>query len=327
MDKCAVINSMFNTQGAHNEAIYLMMTGYEKRGNISHPDLGSWVNRMAPGTSGAIPSFIKVGDVKKLGGGYFGSRYAALPVASPKSGLLHIKRPNSLSEKQFDNQYAMMNELNAEFAKTVKNQHINSYHQIYEDAVRLMNSKDLATFDISKESKKTKSAYGENPFGQGCLLARRLVEKGVRFVEVSHGNWDHHFGIYDDFADNAVNLDQGVAVLLDDLSSKGLLDSTLVVFTTEFGRSAELNGRAGRNHHPIAYSSWLAGAGVVGGQKYGKTDSMGAKIVSDKVKVADFNATIAYAMGLNLEHTETAPGGRPMKITDKGKPLTKLFKA
>ena len=190
---------------------------------------------------------------------------------------------------------------------------------------KLMNSKDLEVFNIRKEKQSVKEAYGDNPFGQSCLLARRLVEKGIRFIEVTHEGWDYHYGIYDEFADNAVSLDQGTAALLADLSSRGLLESTLVVFSTEFGRSSQLNERAGRNHHPIAYSSWLAGAGIKGGQKYGKTDDQGERVVDKKVKVEDFNATIAYAMGLPLDHVETSPEGRPFKIADKGKPLTNLF--
>ena len=325
MDKCAVINSMSNTQGAHREASYLMASSYEPRGTIEHPELGAWVNKMATNNSGALPSFIKVGQSGKLGGGFFGSRYAALPVADPEKGLMHIDRPNGMSKDKFNQQFTLLTQLNREFAQKVKNQHVGSYHQVYEDALKLMNSKDLDVFDISKESNTTKEAYGKNNFGQSCLLARRLVEKGVRYIELKHGGWDHHFGIYDEFAGNAVSLDQGVAALLTDLSSKGLLDSTLVVFTTEFGRNPELNSRAGRNHYPIAYSSWLAGGGIKGGQKYGETDNLGKKVVKNKVKVGDFNATIAYALGLNLEHTETAPGGRPIKITDKGKPITSLF--
>ena len=125
-----------------------------------------------------------------------------------------------------------------------------------------MQSKDLDVFDISKEGKATKELYGESGFGQGCLLARRLVEQGVRCIEVTHGGWDFHYGIYEDIVEIAPSLDQGVAALMADLSSKGLLDSTLVAFVTEFGRSPELNSRAGRNHHPVAYTCMLAGGGV-----------------------------------------------------------------
>ena len=325
MDKIALINSMFNTQGAHREAQYLLTTGYERRGTVVHPHFGSWVSKLGPNKSIDIPSFVKVGGKDGLGGGFFGSMYSPLPVADPQIGLKNVKKPSGVNEETFNKRLALMDEINRELERKVKNTMTVSYQHVYKDAVKLMNSKDLDVFNISKESSKIRAAYGENNFGQSCLLARRLVEKGVRYIELTHEGWDYHFDIYDDFAENAVSLDQGVAALMEDLSSRGLLDSTLVVFATEFGRSAELNGRAGRNHHPTAYTNWLAGAGIKGGQKYGITDDQGAKIVDKKVSVADFNATIAYAMGLPLEHVETSPEGRPFKIADKGKALTMLF--
>lgn len=325
MDKCALINSMFNTQGAHRPAQYLMTTGYEKRGTVIHPHFGAWVNKIGKNKNMDIPSFVKVGGSGSLGGGFFGSMYSALPVADPKVGLKNINRPSGVNAETFDKRLALMDEINRELERKVKNKTTESYQYVYKDAVKLMNSKDLDVFNISKESVKTKDLYGDSNFGQSCLLARRLVEKEVRFIEVTHEGWDFHFGIYDDFADNAVSLDQGVAALLADLSSRGLLESTLVVFTTEFGRSSKLNARVGRNHHPIAYSSWLAGAGVKGGIKYGKTDAQGEKVVENKVKVADFNATIAYKMGLPLEHVETSPEGRPFKIADKGKVISAIL--
>jgi len=329
MDKFALINSMFNTQGAHKPAQYLMSTGYEQRGTVLHPDLGGWINRMASRTSGDIPSYIKVGEANGQGCGFFGSKFAALPVASAKKGLQNIKRPRTVTAAKFDKRLSLMDEINQIYEKKVNTASMKSYNLIYNDAVKLMQSKDLQVFDISKESKATQDLYGENEFGQGCLLARRLVEQGVRCIEVTHssdaGDWDFHYGIYDDIVEVAPSLDQGVAALMADLSAKGLLESTLVAVVTEFGRSPELNERAGRNHHPIAYTCMLGGGGVKGGQKYGKTDSMGEKVIENKVKVADFNATIAYAMGLPLDREEMSPEGRPFKIADKGKPITSIF--
>ena len=145
-------------------------------------------------------------------------------------------------------------------------------------------------------------------------------------MSLTHGGWDDHYGIYGEMGDRAVSLDQGVAALMADLSSMGLLESTLLVFTSEFGRSAELNSKAGRGHNPIGYTSLLAGAGIKGGQKYGKTDKMGGTAVEKKVHPADLNATIAYAMGLPLDHIEYNKTGRPFQLANKhGKPLTSLF--
>jgi len=345
MDKFAVINSMSNNQGAHQEAQYLLLTGYEKRGTVIHPNFGAWVNKLSPTTSD-IPNYIKT-STKNLGAGFFPSRTAALPVANPTQGLQYVQRYNEITSESFDSRYSLMQKINKEFAGRYSTRTSNAYDEVYADAVKLMNSKDLEVFDLKKEKQATLDAYAKvdyvNPkkdkkdkkekkgggnmskIGSGLLLARRLVEKGVRYIEVDHDGWDHHYGIYEDFPEEAPDLDQAVSALMADLSSRGLLESTLVVFATEFGRSPQLNSRGGRNHHPGAYSCMLAGAGVKGGQKYGKTDDQGAKVIENKVKVRDFNATIAYAMGLPLKHTVMNKEGRPFTIADKGKPITAIF--
>ena len=345
MHKFAVINSMSSTQGAHNEAQYLTLTSYEKRGTVVHPNFGAWVN-MLSSTKTDIPNYIKT-STKRLGAGFFPSRTAALPVANPTQGLEHVKRYSEITAKSFDNRFSLMQKVNKEFANRFSTRTSSAYNEVYDDAVKLMNSKDLEVFDLSKEKQETREAYakvtyvspkkdkkdkkekkGSGPLskiGCSCLLARRLVEKGVRFIEVEHDGWDHHYGIYEDFPEEAPDLDQAVSALLADLSSRGLLESTLVVFSTEFGRSAQLNSRGGRNHAPAAYTCMLAGGGVKGGQKYGKTDDQGNRVIENKVKVRDFNATIAYAMGLPLKHEFMNKEGRPFTIADKGKPITAIF--
>lgn len=326
MHHCAIINSMSNTQGAHKEANYLLNTGYEQRGTTLHPDLGAWIARMAPRTSGEIPPFVKIGRSSSLGAGFMGSKYAALPVGNPQQGLKNIKLPRDVNQDLFHRRLGLMNSINAGFAQKHKHKLIDDYKQSYYDAIKLMHSKDLEVFNIKKENKSTFEMYGDEEFGQSCILARRLVEKGVRFISLAHKGWDFHYGIYDEFDEYANSLDQGVAALIADLEDRGLLESTLVVVNTEFGRNPALNDRAGRNHYPIAYSSFLAGGGIIGGQKYGKTDELGKKVVSGKVRVSDFNATIANAVGLNLKHVVMNSDGRPFTVGDKGKPLTQLFK-
>jgi len=316
---------MTNTQGAHREAQYLMRTGYERRGTVMHPNLGAWVSKLASNTSGSIPSYLKVGEIDSLGAGFFSSKYAALPIAEPSKGLQYIKRLSDLDKNAFERRLSLLDKVNKEFEKKVSHQSVAAYRQAYHDAVELMNSKDLEVFDLNKENKATHASYGEDTFGKSCLLARRLVEKGVRFVELSHKDWDDHYGIYTEFPERAPTFDQGLAALMEDLKQRGLLDTTLVVVATEFGRNPELNDRDGRNHFPSAYTCMLAGGGVKGGQLYGKTDKLGKEVIENKVKVVDFNATIAHAMGLPLDHVETSPEKRPFKIADHGKPITAIF--
>jgi uncharacterized protein (DUF1501 family) len=166
--------------------------------------------------------------------------------------------------------------------------------------------------------------YGNDSFGQGCLLARRLVEHGVRFVEVNLGGWDMHQDIYTRLPEKLSTLDQGLGALLGDLDGRGLLEDTLVVLTSEFGRTPKINQNSGRDHYPKAFSSVLWGGGVNGGQVYGKTDK-GIEVTENKVTVPDFNATIAYALGLPLDTVLYSPSKRPFTVADKGQPVTALF--
>ena len=326
MHHVALINSMFNTQGAHAPAQYLMATGYEKRGTIMHPQFGAWISKLKHSKDRVLPSFVKAGPFRgSLGGGFFGSKFAALPVPTPDQGIKNIQLPQGTSEVQFHKKYALLQEINNEFAGKVKHSQVKDYREVYEAATRLMKSKDLEAFDITKEPEATRAAYGNHTFGQSCLLARRLAEKGVPYIEVSQSGWDHHGALYEGFKEIAPIMDQGLGTLMADLSARGMMENTMVVFATEFGRSPKLASNGGRNHHPTAYTCWLAGGGIKGGQAYGKTDAIGGKIIENKVEVADFKATIAYAMGLDTNHHEMTDSGRPIHITDKGKALTNLF--
>ncbi|MCM8540279.1 MAG: DUF1501 domain-containing protein, partial [Lentisphaeraceae bacterium] len=326
MDKVAIINSLTTTQGAHEEGRYIMHTSYEKRGTIQHPELGAWASKLGGKISKTLPSFVKVGGGgRSLGGGYFESSYAALPVGDPKAGLQYSARHRSVNEEVFNDRLAMLQQMNGQFQTKFKQKAVGSYSAMYKDAVKLMTSEDLKAFDISKEDPKVAAKYGEDRFGQGCLLARRLVEKGVKFVEVNLGGWDNHNNIYDGFADKAGILDTALGNLIEDLSSRGLLDTTLVVLATEFGRTPKINQNKGRDHYPKAFSGLLAGGGIKGGQVYGKTDAGGMNVIENKVKVTDFNATIAAALGLPIDQVLFSPSGRPFQVAHKGKPIADLF--
>ena len=190
--------------------------------------------------------------------------------------------------------------------------------------MRLLKSKDLDSFDISKEDKATREKYGLNKFGQGCLLARRLVETGVRFVEVATDGWDMHNNLESEMEDLSPPLDQAYAALISDLDDRGLLDETLVVLATEFGRKPQYSGN-GRGHYPICYSSVLAGGGVKKGYVHGSSDQDGA-LPSDPVTVPDFHATIGWAAGLPLKEKFQTSSGRPFVIGgDRANPVMDVF--
>jgi uncharacterized protein (DUF1501 family) len=189
----------------------------------------------------------------------------------------------------------------------------------------MMKSEELKAFDLDAEDNKLREKYGRDRFGQGCLLARRLVEHGVRHVEVTFGSWDTHNANFTRVPELADELDAALSTLLQDLDSRGLLQETLVVLATEFGRTPEINANDGRDHHAPGFSCVLAGGGVSGGQVWGATDENGHKVADGAVSVPDFNATIAYALGLPMDTVLYSPSKRPFTVVDKGKPVTQIF--
>jgi uncharacterized protein (DUF1501 family) len=326
MDKVAVINSMNSNQGAHAQGQYLMHTSYPLRGTIKHPSMGAWLNLMAGKLNPTLPGHVAVGGGNHATAGFLESRYAPLPLGDPEAGLQNSARPAHVTAETFDRRLGRVRELNREFAAQNDTRKVRAYGDMIEEAVKLMSSKDLAAFDLKQEPEAMRAAYGATPFGQGCLLARRLVEHDVRFVEVTYGGWDTHNQNFEELEEKCPVLDQALATLLEDLQARGLLKETLVVLATEFGRTPKVREeRMGRDHYPKAFSCLLAGGGVKGGRKYGATDPTGQEVIEKELKVADFNATIAHALGLPLEHVVTSPSGRPFTVASKGRPATELF--
>ena len=189
----------------------------------------------------------------------------------------------------------------------------------------MMKSEELKAFDLSAEDAGLREKYGDGKFGQGCLLARRLVEHGVRFVEVTFGSWDTHNANFTRVPEMCDELDGALSTLLSDLEKRGMLKDTLVVLATEFGRTPEINANDGRDHHPKAFSCLMAGGGVKGGTVHGASDERGNTVAEGVVSIPDFNATIGYALGLPLDQVLFSPSKRPFTVADKGKPLAHLF--
>jgi len=326
MDKVAVINSMHTTQGAHAQGNYFMHTSYTKRASITHPGLGSWISRLSGPGNPEIPNNVFIGGERGTGGvGFFESLHGPVAIGDPTHGLKNTTRRNGVTETELSKRLVLAEQLDLEFHSEFDQKQVRAYNTMYEKAVELMQSEDLVAFDVTKEPKAAHEKFGKSKFGQGCLLARRLVENGVRFVEVNLGGWDHHNQIEENFAENSSQLDQGMAALLDDLEQRGLLDETIVVLATEFGRTPNINQNAGRDHYPKAFSCLLAGGGIVGGQKYGMTDEDGKNVIAKKVEVPDLNATIAYGLGLPYNEVVYSPSKRPFTVTDTGNPLISLF--
>ncbi|MBL8730595.1 MAG: DUF1501 domain-containing protein [Planctomycetes bacterium] len=326
MDKVCVVSSMSSKQGAHPQAQYLMRTSYELRGTIQHPSLGAWHHRLAGRENPTLPGHVLIGGAADMpSAGFFPPEFQALPIGSAEDGLQNAHLPRGVDEERFQRRLRKLEELNAHFASQHEPRDVAAYSRAYDEAVRLMRSSDLVAFDIELETAAMRAAYGENPFGSGCLLARRLVEHGVRYVEVVSDGWDTHADNFDRLGDLTPAIDQGLSALLADLDARGLLRDTLVVLATEFGRTPDIDQDQGRNHYPKAFSCLLAGGGIRGGQRYGRTDDEGREVVSDPVSIQDFNATIAHATGIPLDYVVTSPTGRPFKVADKGVPVTSIF--
>jgi uncharacterized protein (DUF1501 family) len=323
MDKACVIRSLSSKQGAHQQAQYLMRTSFDKRGTIQHPSLGAWSNRMLGRQNSTLPGHVVIGGGADMPtAGFFPPEFAALPIGSAQAGLQNATLPDGIDETRFARRLQRLQQMNDAFAEAHPKRAVRAYGDMYADAVRLMRSSDLDAFDISKEPEEIAAAYGaDESFGAGCLLARRLCEHGVRYVEVVANGWDTHSDNFDRLADLLPPVDRAVASLLADLDARGMLRETLVVLAPEFGRTPDIDGDQGRNHYPKAFSCMLAGGGIQGGRAYGSTDDEGREVTDDPVTIQDVNATIAHQLGIDLEERVVSPTGRPFQIADKGEPI------
>lgn len=327
MNKVALINSMVSTQGAHEQGQYYMHTSYTLRSSIRHPAMGAWLQKFQERGNPTLPGSVMIGnDSRHPGAGFFEAKYSPLMINTPDSGVANSKMNSWFdTEDRFSNRLDLAQKLDTAFAAKYNVKNVRAYTDMYDDAVSMMRSEELKAFDLTAEPDQLRDRYGREPFGQGCLLARRLVEHGVRHVEVSFGSWDTHNANFIRVPELCDELDSALSTLLQDLEARGLLNETLVVLATEFGRTPEINQNEGRDHHPKAFTCLMAGGGIRGGQAYGKKDERGFEVIGSKVDIPAFNATIAYALGLPLDQVLYSPSKRPFTIADKGQPITELF--
>ena len=327
MHNASLIRSLTSNQGAHQQANYLLHTSYQRRGTIKHPTLGSWVSRLSGKLNKTLPAQVRInGGSDVLGAGFLESKHGPLPLGNPSSGIQNSKAAKYLDETMYDGRLKTAQEFNKMFLGEYSQKQVRAYTDLYNDAVKLMSSKDLEAFDLTKETQETRDMYGDDNFGQGCLLARRLVDTGVRFVEVQLGGWDMHNDVFGNMENKGATLDRGLSALLKDLERTGKLSNTMVVVASEFGRSPEVKaGRIGRDHHPTAFSAFLAGGGIKGGTVYGVSDERAHYVEEEGASVEDLNATIAHALGLKLEEIHYSPSGRPFKVAHDGKIINKIL--
>jgi hypothetical protein len=323
----SVVRSLTSNQGAHEQGNYFMHTSYQLRGTISHPSMGAWLSHFKGPGNASLPASVYIGNASRHpGAGFFPPVHAPLFVNNPESGLRDVVRPAGLAADVQTSRLRLAQELDGRFLSAYGSQRaVAAQSEAYDGAFRMMESKDIEAFDLTRETQALREGYGKNAFGQGCLLARRLAERGVGYVEVGLHGWDTHVNNFVVTPDLCDQLDRGLSALLEDLRSRGLLKDTLVVLATEFGRTPRINSSLGRDHYPKAFSAALFGGGVKAGYAHGSTDATGEEVATDALGIPDFNATIALALGLPVDQVVYSPSQRPFRLADKGKPVPALL--
>jgi uncharacterized protein (DUF1501 family) len=321
-DKFAVVRTMTTKTGDHSGGNYLMHTGFARRPGITHPQMGSWAQHFLGRRGKLVPDSVVIGGGNP-GPGFFRPDHSPLPVGDPSKGIKDLVP--KIDKTRFERRLKYAETFREAFEKGFPHEDVRSYADFYDETVKLFDSKTTELFDINKEPASVKGLYGNSRFGRGLLLARRLVQNNVRYVEVQLGGWDGQHGNAGVAASRTNAMDGPVAALLQDLESQGLLEETMVVLTTEFGRTPKINGRGGRDHFPKVFSIMLAGGGVKGGQVIGKTDAQASSIEDEGYGPKDLHSTIAYALGLPLEKRIHAAGGRPFFVGNRGKVIKQAF--
>lgn len=336
-DKLALLRSVTSPLGEHGLAHHYLLTGYKPTPVLTYPSLGAVVARMRDGKA-ILPSYITVPELRSGGSGYLGTRYQPFAtggdLSKPESRVRDLELYPTITDLRLARRREFLKEIDGAGPQLESNASLSE--PAMEQAFRLLTSPEAkSAFDLQQESTATRERYGLRMLGQSCLLARRLIERGVPFVSVSHTGWDTHDNLVlqlrDGFAGAKVGvgllptLDYALSALVSDLDERGLLDETLVVVMGEFGRTPKLNTRAGRDHWPGVFSVVMAGGGVRGGQVIGQSDRSGERPVDQPITPADIAYSIYLALGIDPRATLQTPDGRPVSINRDGELIQGLF--
>jgi hypothetical protein len=321
MEEVALIRSMTNKEGNHQRAVYQLHTGYAPSGSVKHPSFAANIAKEIADTSLDLPAVVSVGRTE--GAGFLGVEYEPFVVADPGRMPQNVASP--VSDERLKQRLALFDRLEGEFALRGGAAAVENQRQLYRKASGLVLSEQTRAFDISEEPQELQDQYGDSDFGRGCLLARRLVETGVTFVEVRSTGWDTHDNNFDRTGELAQQVDPAMATLIGDLKQRGLLERTVVVWMGEFGRTPKVNPRGGRDHYPRSFNVALAGGGIKGGQVIGSTTDDGSAVKDRPVTVPDLFSSICRCLQVDPQRENISPLGRPMKIVDGGTVIDELF--
>lgn len=349
-DKLAIIRSMSTKEGDHGRGTYLLHTGQQPMGPLRYPSIGASLAHELGGKDAEVPHYISISPYRvfgpaAFGSGFLGPKYAPLTVAAqdtfqapPATGnnsyaelrVDDLAVPQDVQGPQHAGRLDLWRTLEGSFVAQHRTDSAIAHQTVYERALTLMSSDVARAFDLSQESEKTRDAYGRGRFGQGCLMARRLIERGVACVEVALGSinaanagWDTHAQNFPMVKALSEELDAGWSMLLSDLAERGLLESTTILWMGEFGRTPTINAQGGRDHYPAAWTTVLAGGGVRGGQVYGKTSDDGSRVEEHPVAVGDLLATLCACLGVDPTKSNLSDIGRPIRIAE-GTPIREI---
>ncbi len=327
-DKYTIIRSATHKLSVHERASYLVYSGHEPLATVNYPSMGSVINKEL-GPRNELPSYITIPAMTGLWetSGNLSSKYNPFETGDPNKpdfSVRDIRLPMGVDWERVDRRRSLLALVDKQFREYDASgifDTVDSFYQMAYDLVRSPKAKKA--FAIDEEPQAMREKYGRTPMGQGALLARRLIEGGVRFVTVSNGyyKWDHHAKVFENLGDRFLpELDRALSALLEDLHARGLLDTTLVIATGEFGRTPEINVNAGRDHWPNVFSILLAGAGVPGGQVWGSSDADGMFVRDNPVEMQDLVASIYQKVGVDFNKEYLTRIGRPFRLSE-GKPL------
>jgi uncharacterized protein (DUF1501 family) len=325
MDRVALVRSLVSKEGDHERGTYLLKTGYRPNPTVVHPSIGAICCHQLPPGRTDIPRHISILPNQWPGlGGLLGKQYDAFKIGDPAVPVPDLKSP--VGDERLARRLADLAVVEDSFNRGRRRTAGATQHRrTIDDARRMMTSDQLQAFEVSREPAALREAYGNTPFGRGCLAARRLIEVGVRCVEVTLEGWDSHVNNHEIHSRLAGTLDPALATLLADLQSRDLLASTIVVCGGEFGRTPQINRLAGRDHWPHGFSVLLAGGRLQSGVVLGKTDPAGGRTVENPQSVADLHATLLAALGIDPRREEMAPVGRPIQLSE-GQPIRLLLR-
>ena len=330
-DKLTVIRSLTHGEAAHERGVHNMFTGYRPSPALRYPSMGSVVSQEF-GPRNHLPPYVLVPKVPNefAGSGYLSSAHAGFSLGSDPAKrdyrVRDLSLPKNVDMQRFEKRRKLLDIVNDHFRQRENSDAMDAMDSFYGKAFSLISSKEAReAFDISKESSKLRARYGRNEYGARMLIGRRLVEAGVRFVSLTCGGWDHHQNIESAMKAKAPLFDRAFSTLVEDLSERGLLDSTLVCVTSEFGRSPKINAQAGRDHWPKVFSNLLAGGGIRQGHVFGSSNATASEPAEDPLSVEDWATTIYHCLGINANKELMAPGGRPIEIVEDGRVRSDLL--